>query len=67
MSNDSGLTYRDAGVNIDAGDALVERIKPAVKSTLRKAVLAGIGGLGALVAAPLHRYRHPVLVSVYDG
>ncbi|MBK6597399.1 MAG: phosphoribosylformylglycinamidine cyclo-ligase [Proteobacteria bacterium] len=67
MSNDSGLTYRDAGVNIDAGDALVERIKPAVKSTLRKEVLAGIGGFGALVEVPIDRYRRPVLVSGTDG
>ena len=63
MSNDSGLTYRDAGVNIDAGDALVERIKPAVKSTLRKEVLAGIGGFGALVEVPIDRDPRPVLVS----
>ena len=43
-----GMTYRDAGVDIDAGDALVERIKPAAKRTLRPEVLAGIGGFGAL-------------------
>ena len=46
---ESGLTYRDAGVDIDAGDELVERIKPLVRKTMRKEVLAGIGGFGALV------------------
>ncbi len=64
---ESGLTYRDAGVDIDAGDELVERIKPLVKRTLRKEVLAGIGGFGALVEIPLDRYRRPVLVSGTDG
>jgi phosphoribosylformylglycinamidine cyclo-ligase len=62
-----GLTYRDAGVDIDAGDELVERIKPVVKRTMRKEVLAGIGGFGALVEVPLDRYRRPVLVSGTDG
>ncbi|MEO8017060.1 MAG: AIR synthase related protein, partial [Pseudomonadota bacterium] len=62
-----GLTYRDAGVDIDAGDELVERIKPLVKKTMRKEVLAGIGGFGALVEVPLDRYRKPVLVSGTDG
>lgn len=62
-----GLTYRDAGVDIDAGEALVERIKPLVKRTLRPEVLAGIGGFGALVEVPLERYRRPVLVSGTDG
>jgi phosphoribosylformylglycinamidine cyclo-ligase len=62
-----GLTYRDAGVDIDAGDELVERIKPLVKKTLRREVLAGIGGFGALVEVPLDRYRRPVLVSGTDG
>jgi phosphoribosylformylglycinamidine cyclo-ligase len=64
---ESGLTYRDAGVDIDAGDELVERIKPLVKKTMRKEVLAGIGGFGALVEVPLDRYRRPVLVSGTDG
>src|SRR5258708_20645531 len=59
--------YRDAGVGIDAGDELVERIKPRVKRTLRPEVLAGIGGFGALVEVPLDRYRKPVLVSGTDG
>lgn len=62
----AGLTYRDAGVDIDAGDALVERIKPYAKRTLRPEVLAGIGGFGALVDLP-KKYRHPVLVSGTDG
>ena len=65
--SEPGLTYRDAGVNIDAGDELVERIKPVVKRTMRKEVLAGIGGFGALVEVPLDRYRKPVLVSGTDG
>jgi len=64
---ESGLTYRDAGVDIDAGDELVERIKPVVKRTLRKEVLAGVGGFGALVEVPLDRYKKPVLVSGTDG
>jgi len=65
--SEPGLTYRDAGVDIDAGDELVERIKPVVKRTMRKEVLAGIGGFGALVEVPLDRYRKPVLVSGTDG
>jgi phosphoribosylformylglycinamidine cyclo-ligase len=64
---ESGLTYRDAGVDIDAGDELVERIKPVVRKTMRKEVLAGIGGFGALVEVPLDRYKRPVLVSGTDG
>jgi phosphoribosylformylglycinamidine cyclo-ligase len=60
------LTYRDAGVDIDAGDALVERIKPAAKRTMRPEVLAGIGGFGALFEIA-HKYREPVLVSGTDG
>jgi phosphoribosylformylglycinamidine cyclo-ligase len=64
---ESGLTYRDAGVDIDAGDELVERIKPVVKRTMRKEVLAGVGGFGALVEVPLDRYKKPVLVSGTDG
>ncbi len=61
-----GLSYRDAGVDIDAGDALVEAIKPFAKRTLRAEVLAGIGGFGALCEIP-KKYRHPVLVSGTDG
>jgi phosphoribosylformylglycinamidine cyclo-ligase len=60
------LSYKDAGVDIDAGDALVERIKPLAGRTLREGVLAGIGGFGALFEVP-KRYREPVLVSGTDG
>jgi phosphoribosylformylglycinamidine cyclo-ligase len=60
------MTYRDAGVDIDAGDELVERIKPHVARVRRPEVLAGIGGFGALVEVP-RGYRHPVLVSGTDG
>jgi phosphoribosylformylglycinamidine cyclo-ligase len=60
------LTYRDAGVDIDAGDQLVENIKPYAKKTLRPEVLAGIGGFGALCRIPA-KYREPVLVSGTDG
>ena len=60
------LSYRDAGVDIDAGDALVEAIKPFARRTLRPEVLAGIGGFGALCEIP-RKYRHPVLVSGTDG
>ncbi|MGE5129505.1 MAG: phosphoribosylformylglycinamidine cyclo-ligase [Sphingomonadaceae bacterium] len=60
------LTYRDAGVDIDAGDALVEAIKPLAKRTMRPEVLAGIGGFGALCEIP-KKYRHPVLVTGTDG
>ncbi|MBC7782133.1 MAG: phosphoribosylformylglycinamidine cyclo-ligase [Proteobacteria bacterium] len=60
------MTYRDAGVDIDAGDALVENIKPFAARTRRDGVLAGIGGFGALFEVP-KRYREPVLVSGTDG
>ena len=60
------LSYKDAGVDIDAGDALVERIKPLAKKTLREGVMAGIGGFGALFEVP-KRYQEPVLVSGTDG
>ena len=63
---DRGITYRDAGVDIDAGDELVERIKPLVRRTQRPEVLAGIGGFGALVEIPAG-YKQPVLVSGTDG
>ena len=63
----ASLSYRDAGVDIDAGAALVERIKPAVARTRRPGVLGGLGGFGALFELPLDRYRHPVLVSGTDG
>jgi phosphoribosylformylglycinamidine cyclo-ligase len=61
------LTYRDAGVDIDAGNALVERIKPIVAATRRPEVMSGIGGFGGLFALPPGRYREPVLVSGTDG
>ena len=60
------LSYKDAGVDIDAGDALVDRIRPLAKKTMRDGVLAGIGGFGALFEVP-KRYREPVLVSGTDG
>lgn len=60
------LSYKDAGVDIDAGAALVERIKPLAKKTMREGVLAGIGGFGALFEVP-KRYKEPVLVSGTDG
>jgi phosphoribosylformylglycinamidine cyclo-ligase len=63
----TGLTYRDAGVDIDAGDELVERIKPLVRRAQRPEVLAGIGGFGALVELPVGRWKRPVLVSGTDG
>jgi phosphoribosylformylglycinamidine cyclo-ligase len=61
------MTYRDAGVDMDAGEELVERIKPGVKRSMRREVLGGLGGFGALVEVPLDRYRKPVLVSGTDG
>ncbi|OSZ67596.1 phosphoribosylformylglycinamidine cyclo-ligase [Hydrogenophaga sp. IBVHS2] len=64
--NHTPLSYKDAGVDIDAGDALVDRIKPLAKKTMREGVLAGIGGFGALFEVP-KRYREPVLVSGTDG
>ena len=61
------LSYRDAGVDIDAGNRLVDRIKPHAKRTLRPGVLGGLGGFGALFELPLDRYRQPILVSGTDG
>lgn len=61
-----GLTYRDAGVDIDAGEAVVDRIKPLVRRTLRPEVLGGLGGFGGLFALG-NRWRDPVLVSGTDG
>lgn len=63
----AGLNYRDAGVDIDAGNALVERIKPAVKSTNREGVVTGIGGFGGLFQLDTQRYKQPILVSGTDG
>jgi phosphoribosylformylglycinamidine cyclo-ligase len=65
-SSSKGLSYRDAGVDIDAGDDLVDRIKPLAKKTMREGVLAGIGGFGALFEVP-KRYKEPVLVAGTDG
>jgi len=64
---ETSLSYRDAGVDIDAGNELVERIKPAVKRTLRPEVLTGLGGFGALFKLDLDRWREPLLVSGTDG
>ncbi|MGD8345763.1 MAG: phosphoribosylformylglycinamidine cyclo-ligase [Lysobacterales bacterium] len=61
------LSYRDAGVDIDAGNELVERIKPAVRKTLRPEVLTGLGGFGALFQLDTGRWREPLLVSGTDG
>jgi len=61
------LSYRDAGVDIDAGNELVERIKPAVKSTMRPEVLTGLGGFGALFELDFNKWRDPLLVSGTDG
>ena len=67
MTARAPVTYREAGVDIDAGEELVERIKPLVKRSMRREVLGGLGGFGALVEVPLERYRKPVLVSGTDG
>lgn len=66
-SKSSGLSYRDAGVDIDAGNALVERIKPFARQTLRPEVIGGLGGFGALFELDLSKYRSPVLVAGTDG
>jgi phosphoribosylformylglycinamidine cyclo-ligase len=66
VSNKISLTYRDAGVDIDAGDELVDRIKPLAKRTMRPEVLGGIGGFGALVEVS-KKYKNPVMVSGTDG
>ena len=64
---DTGLSYRQAGVDIDAGNALVERIKPVVKKTFRPGVMTGLGGFGALFELPIADYQQPILVSGTDG
>lgn len=66
-SNKSGFTYEQAGVNIDAGNRLVEKIKHIAKRTKRPEVLAGLGGFAALFEIPLHKYKNPILVSSTDG
>jgi phosphoribosylformylglycinamidine cyclo-ligase len=64
---EESLSYRDAGVDIDAGNTLIDRIKPLSKATRRPGVLGGLGGFGALFEIPLDRYKQPVLVSGTDG
>ncbi len=66
-SRRNSLNYKDAGVDIAAGNALVERIKPAVASTHRPGVMGSIGGFGGLFELPVDRYKRPVLVSGTDG
>ena len=66
-SESSGLSYRDAGVDIDAGNALIDRIKPLTKRTLRPEVLGNLGGFGALFELDLTKYKAPVLVAGTDG
>src|SRR6056297_2983676 len=63
----NGITYADAGVDIDAGNALVERIKPAAKRTVRPGVMSGLGGFGALFDLKGAGYTDPVLVAATDG
>jgi phosphoribosylformylglycinamidine cyclo-ligase len=66
MNDQAPLTYRDSGVDIDAGDALVERIKPMAQRTMRPEVMGGIGGFGALVEVS-KKYKNPVMVAGTDG
>ena len=67
MNSEVSLSYRDAGVDIDAGNELVNRIKPAIKSTHRQGCVGSIGGFGGLFELPLDRYTNPLLVSGTDG
>ncbi len=67
MNKKTSLSYRDAGVDIDAGAELVEQIKPDIARTMRPGVLGGIGGFGGLFELPVDRYQQPVLVSGADG
>ncbi|MBO6853481.1 MAG: phosphoribosylformylglycinamidine cyclo-ligase [Marivivens sp.] len=67
MTEKSQLTYADAGVDIDAGNTLVERIKPAAKATTRSGVMAGLGGFGALFDLKNAGYQDPILVAATDG
>jgi phosphoribosylformylglycinamidine cyclo-ligase len=66
-ANNSPLSYQAAGVDIDAGNRLIERIKPVAARTTRPGVLASLGGFGSLFELPMDRYRHPVLVAGTDG
>ena len=61
------MTYRDAGVDIDAGNQLIEKIKPFVAKTKRAEVMAGLGGFGGLFALQSKNYKEPILVSGTDG
>ena len=63
----TSLSYRDAGVDIEAGNALVDRIKPIASKTRRPGVMAGLGGFGSMFELPVDRYKQPVLVSGTDG
>jgi len=67
MNSQTSLSYRDSGVDIDAGNELVERIKPAIKATHRQGCVGSIGGFGGLFELPLDRYHNPLLVSGTDG
>ncbi|WP_431299341.1 phosphoribosylformylglycinamidine cyclo-ligase [Tabrizicola sp. BL-A-41-H6] len=67
VTGKSGLTYADAGVDIDAGNALVDRIKPAAKRTMRPGTMGGLGGFGALFDLKAAGYNDPVLVAATDG
>lgn len=67
MTSKPSLSYKDAGVDIDAGDALVDAIKPIAKATRRPEVMASLGGFGALFELPINKYKNPVLVSGTDG
>jgi len=67
MNSRTSLNYRDSGVDIDAGNELVERIKPAIKATHRQGCVGSIGGFGGLFELPLDRYHNPLLVSGTDG
>lgn len=67
MSRSDSLSYKDAGVDIDAGNELVQRIKPAIKSTQRPGVMGSVGGFGGLFELPLDLYPQPLLVSGTDG
>ncbi|MEM9438338.1 MAG: phosphoribosylformylglycinamidine cyclo-ligase, partial [Pseudomonadota bacterium] len=63
----NGITYAEAGVDIDAGNALVERIKPAAKRTTRPGVMDGLGGFGALFDLKAAGFTDPILVAATDG
>ncbi len=66
-TQNQSISYKDAGVDIDAGNALVDLIKPIAKATARPEVNASLGGFGALFELPIHKYKHPLLVSGTDG